>query len=143
MDISDELLEDLWDMAVKTPRRPLKSRRARIMTKWRRLITKAQRAFLDEAWNSGETRIVYHGNFRWLMGSSSRQDVWHVLEAEEGDLKRVTCSCEAHELGSMDECRHTRRLREIAPSIFAMLLQMERQAKPALGISRPLVMEAA
>ncbi len=129
MEISDILLEDLWQMAIETPRRPQKTRRSRIMTKWRRRIKTAQRAYLDEAWNSGETRIVYHGNYRWLMGSSSREDVWHVLEAEEGDLKRVTCSCEAHELGSLEECRHTRRLREIAPSIFTMLLRME-QSKP-------------
>lgn len=129
MEINDALLEELWTLALRTPPKPKKTRRRRIMTKWRRSITRAQKAYLKAAWDDGETVVVYEDNDYWRMRSSTRMDIWHSI-----DMNEKTCSCEAAgEFQTTKECRHLRRMRSIAvnqPSLDRVLRFPVATAKP-------------
>jgi hypothetical protein len=137
MEIPDSWLDALWTAALGTPKKPVKTRRGRILTKWRRLLTKLQRKALAEAWNAGQTLLVMLGENHYGMGSSSRPDVMHILERDD-EKSPWHCSCEAHgEFGKTAECRHIKRLIEIIKVMnpAAQIARLKRVA-PNIGTGK-------
>lgn len=84
------------------------------MTKWRRLVVKAQKTYLKIAWENNEMVVIWQGDGCGLVRSSSRMDVFHAF-----DLNTQMCSCEAKgEFQTVQICRHLKKLNNLQRDVL-------------------------
>lgn len=109
MEINDELIDELWTLASRTPAKPKKTRGHRIKTKWMRLLKRREKEYLREASNAGQLTIIPQGPNQYLLSSRTRPGCFHAV-----DMTLKQCSCEwSSDFNHQGDCWHIKALHSL------------------------------